>query len=143
MATDRTCRRCGGPLQQAGRGRERAYCSRACQRAGECVDCGGRTGNRESIRCVACAHEHKRREVRLRVYDAITAWVRLYGEPPRAIDWSPAHARRLGQPELAERFEAGDWPYVSAAVRGFGSLSRAIEVAGFTARRVGRPKARA
>ena len=69
---------------------------------------------------------------------AIRAWNARYGTPPRAADWHPALARRLGQPDCAERFQQGDWPNLTTVLRKFGSWNAAVKAAGFAPRKAGR-----
>jgi hypothetical protein len=68
------------------------------------------------------------------VLAAIQEWARRYGEPPSAVDWNPALARRQGRQERAERHGAGDWPYYSTVVNLCGGWNAAITAAGYTAR---------
>jgi hypothetical protein len=63
---------------------------------------------------------------------AVHRWVDLFGEPPVAMDWAPAMARRSGRLDLIERASsAGVWPGVTTVQRHFGSWGAAIEAAGF------------
>lgn len=66
------------------------------------------------------------------VVEAIRKFHDLYGRPPTKIEWCPPIARRLGHPELAERFESeGCWPSFRVIQRLFGTWNKAIEAAGF------------
>lgn len=63
----------------------------------------------------------------------IRTWAETHGgNPPRTVDWTMCHARRLGH----EFFEAG-WPSTSVVVQRFGSWAAGLEAAGFTAPRRG------
>lgn len=70
----------------------------------------------------------------------IREWVDLYGQPPRATDWSPVAARQKGFPDRAEAFEAADnhWPWMNTVIARFGTWNAAIEAAGFAPRNQGR-----
>lgn len=59
-------------------------------------------------------------------------WFKIYGEPPRVIDWDPGIASRQGKYEVAKRFlEEGAWPPASTVVSIFGSFSAGVIAAGF------------
>ena len=67
---------------------------------------------------------------------ALRAWAVEHGEPPRAIDWDPARARRLpGHAWRADRFEAGVWPTARMLTKRFGTFNAAVAAAGFKPRR--------
>jgi hypothetical protein len=75
------------------------------------------------------------------ILDAIRDWAARYGEPPRYLDWSPAHARRKGATWRAERFLEGDWPSMRVVCRAFPTLTDAVNAAGLTPRRPGSRRA--
>jgi hypothetical protein len=82
------------------------------------------------------------------IIDAITEWVELYGEPPRAADWNPSAARWSAAAWRIERYRRGrpdgtPWPSLNRAKAPFGgSLNAALAAAGFEPNKPG-PKGRA
>lgn len=64
------------------------------------------------------------------ILDAIRRWNDEHGHPPTWLDWDPANARRKGQVERAELFEAGQWPSTAMVRRQFPTMGAAIEAAG-------------
>jgi len=71
---------------------------------------------------------------RERVLDAAKEWEARYGAPPGAADWNPSLARRRGQPDRVEAFEAGTYPHVTTVRRFWSTWNEFIEDAGFTPR---------
>jgi hypothetical protein len=77
------------------------------------------------------------------IIDAITEWVALYGEPPRAADWNPSAARWSAAEWRIERYRKGrpdgtPWPSLNRAKAPFGgSLNAALTAAGFEPNRPG------
>jgi hypothetical protein len=108
----RTCPECGGPKSPNGQA------CRSCRPRGEYGK--PQTWSREAI------------------IDCIKAWVDIHGEPPGALDWAPAMARRIGREDIAAKFYAeGCWPYVGTVRERFGNWNVAISAAGFTPRKMG------
>jgi AraC-like DNA-binding protein len=99
-----------------------------------CVDCGGFTSpsapGRIITRCWDCARQRQKDERTWtpgRIIADIQEWNRLYGEPPRSMDWLYAERRA----RLADHHS---WPPVTAVQREFGTWSNALEAAGFERR---------
>jgi hypothetical protein len=98
------------------------------------------------VRCLQCngawVGELNRVWTPEKVVAAIREWADEYGAPPAIPDWSPRHARDLGDEGRAVRFEraAGRWPSFNTAIRVFGSWNAGIRAAGYEPRPVGRPK---
>lgn len=143
------CEACGTALPPDGPHRPRKWCSERCRKTKysvPCVDCGvplngsdGR-GPNAPTRCNPCASaksgaEHKM-WTRPVIVLAIQEWANEHGEPPAQTDWSPTHARLLGDQERADRWFAlsGRYPHMNTVVREFGSWNEGIAAAGFTPR---------
>lgn len=99
---------------------------------GRCADCGtpiGKTG----LRCRRCQGLRWTREA---IIDAIRRFKATHGRWPIATDFNPAHARAQGRHDVADRFAAGDYPFVSIVQDRFGSWSRGVEAAKRSRRRI-------
>lgn len=147
-----TCqgRGCHNLLKPSVGSRPRQWCSEQCRKTKysvPCIDCGtplngsdGR-GPNSALRCVPCANAIKAAKSMIwsqeTIAHAMRRWAAEYGEPPAVPDWSPNHARALGDEARARRFEdaAGRWPWFTHAVLRFGSWNAAIAAAGFEPRR--------
>lgn len=66
------------------------------------------------------------------ILDAMREWQHEHGEAPRVLDWQPSLARANGYPELAARFECGNWPTASLVAGQFGSWNNALAALGVT-----------
>ena len=74
-----------------------------------------------------------------RIVLAVQTYAQVYGEPPTADAWHPAHARKDGRPYLAQRFyDDGCWPAHKTVFRVMGSWNAALEAAGFEPNPIGR-----
>jgi hypothetical protein len=114
------------------------------RRTGTCADCGavtrynGRTTRGASVRCLTCAARHSGQAKKRWTQDVIAAkiqqWNRIYGNPPKMLDWNP---HRLDGHRLL-RFQTGDWPGFTSVVRAYGSWNNAIQSAGLEPRKPGR-----
>lgn len=137
---------CDNEVPQPRRG-YRKWCSERCrkQQYGQpCVDCGLRTTHGaesakvEQPRCATCATLVNRTWTTGLVVERIREWAKLHGEPPAVPDWSPPHARTMGDLARAQRFEEaeGHWPYFTTVFRVFGpgGWNRALAEAGFSPR---------
>jgi Homing endonuclease associated repeat len=94
----------------------------------------GGDGVNSSKVCSSCAHEDSVLWPKDRILQKLREWVRSYGEPPTAYDWSPGLARAQAPRIVArveERWEAGDWPSTNTVQEAFGSWNTAIAAAGF------------
>jgi hypothetical protein len=97
--------------------------------------------DRFAVRRLPHAVDGRPRAARQRTYSreaivaALQRWNEQYGEPPTTLDWDPARARRLRQPQRAERHEAGTWPTVRMVCGAFASFNEAVEAAGLRPRR--------
>lgn len=67
------------------------------------------------------------------ILDAIRRWHKEHDTPPRSDDWDPARAERMGHPDRAARFRAGNWPSTRMVRRQFPTFGAAIAAAGFDA----------
>jgi hypothetical protein len=118
--------------------------ARKLKNARPCLDCGklvnvdGRRTN-PAERCVQCNNDRRKIWTRDALILAIQEWADDNGGvPPVATDWNPAHARAVGRPDKAARFERdGHWPQVYTVQRVFGSWNAAIREAGFEPHRPG------
>lgn len=105
------------------------------QYRGTCIECGGKTTYARSHgkpvhRCSPCArkHQHSQRVwTPERIIADLQEWNRIYGEPPKAMDWLTGV---YGDGTWGSR----RWPHVVCVQREFGSWSNALEAAGFERR---------
>jgi hypothetical protein len=119
--------------------------ARKASYGGRCDTCGRRTDGsngraKAPTRCAPCEHANPRHRYWTRelVIDAIREFARLYGRPPAATDWNPAHARNLGHPEKIDRFyDDACWPSSVTVLHIFDSWNTAITAAGHTPRKTG------
>jgi hypothetical protein len=114
---------------------------------GKCLDCGTPTdGSRKSApakRCRRCRRAFVQNEAHWNegtVANAIHYWIEIYGRAPSVCDWSPAHARGVGTPERAIRWESETcWPSYAIAENIFGTWGAALEAAGVGQNPTGHP----
>lgn len=127
--------------------RERA---RKARNDGRCLGCGARTNSSGSSvppeRCHRCAPTYRRALGRRWILESMREWCEMFGYPPVAADWNPAHARaRSSSAWRADRMEATGrpWPGPDSVIDHFGSWNAGIAAAGFqplrpSERRLGR-----
>jgi hypothetical protein len=155
-STPLLCQGCGAPLtRKRASGRPPKWCSDYCRKwtlySQPCVEYGTPTNGSDGLvaepRCVPCAARKNGAERRVwtreLVIERIREWTERYGEPPATPDWSPIHARGIGDEERARHFEDawGYWPWFTVVVRLFGSWNAGIRAAGFEPRAcVGTPE---
>jgi hypothetical protein len=93
---------------------------------------------RRTVRCLTCAARHSGQAKKRWTPDVIAAkiqqWNRIYGNPPKMLDWNP---HRLDGHRLL-RFQTGDWPGFTTVVRAYGTWNTAIQAAGLQPRNPGR-----
>jgi hypothetical protein len=108
-----------------------------------CADCGkvtdGSNGRAAAPDyCQDCRRERDHERSCAEIIAAIQRFAKRYGRPPRAPDFSPCDARRLGHDWRAERYYAdGDYVATNTVLGVFGSWGAAIEAAGFPRPAVG------
>jgi hypothetical protein len=75
----------------------------------------------------------RREQSRRWILASFEEWADLFGVPPAAIDWNPAHARAKGMDHRAERHKqtGRPWPSPTLVINIFGSWNAGRAAAGF------------
>lgn len=111
---------------------------------GACVDCGTATDGtagptKAPARCNRCNGAHSREMTRRWILESFREWETLFGAPPSAMDWNPAHARSQNLHYKADRYEATGrpWPSTTSVINIFGTWNAGRAAAGYETNGVG------
>lgn len=111
---------------------------------GVCVDCGADTDgtagrDKAPTRCNHCNGAHSREMTRRWIIESFRDWEDLFGAPPSASDWNPAHARSKNLHYKADRYDgtARPWPSPTSVINIFGTWNAGRAAAGYETNSVG------
>jgi Homing endonuclease associated repeat len=103
-------------------------------RAESCPRCGQPRVRPTSTSCLSCraSNARWRRFSDAELLEALRAWTREYGAPPRAADWrrAPRSSSKLWEAQFPR------WPPASVLIARFGSWREATRAAGLSPRRL-------